>query len=155
MTEGIVSKSDCAECKICCSFHKSSIWDAPGFTKEEHQAVADKGVEFLFENELYYPVLIKVSDDKYLCPFLEKDGCSLGEQKPFKCKIWPIYIVRSNGELSMAITNVCPVAYPKQDQALLSAIRQKDTVAIIKKEIEKNPALIELPKPHFRIIGKL
>ena len=35
MLSSILSKSDCAACKFCCSFRRQSLWETPIFFEED------------------------------------------------------------------------------------------------------------------------
>ncbi|MBQ5491897.1 MAG: hypothetical protein IIT68_07565, partial [Treponema sp.] len=42
MLSKILSKSDCASCKFCCSFRRKSLWETPLFTKESAALLSKK-----------------------------------------------------------------------------------------------------------------
>ncbi len=155
MTEGILSRKDCAACKICCEFHNNSKWDAPGFTFQETQRNPEQKFRKDNQTDLYYLDPIAVGEDLYQCPLLTDTGCALGEDKPFKCAIWPLYVVRYEGEISLAITNVCQLAFAKSDEELISGLKRTGAIERIRVVIAKNPELIENNKPHFRLLMNL
>ena len=51
MLSSILSKSDCASCKFCCSFKRSSLWETPVFEK----ALAEK-LKLLYKDVKFHPL---------------------------------------------------------------------------------------------------
>ncbi|MBQ3714348.1 MAG: hypothetical protein II892_02030 [Fibrobacter sp.] len=115
MLSSILSKSSCAACKFCCSFRRQSLWETPLFPPE----VAEK-----LSNPNEYGVVGEFRDGQIIlggyrtddpeeevpCTFLDPHkGCILKpEDKPFDCSIWPLRIMRKDGELVIALTPSCP-----------------------------------------------
>ena len=115
MLSSILAKSSCAACKFCCSFRRQSLWETPLFPPE----VAEK-----LSNPNEYGVVGEFRDGQIIlggyrtddpeeevpCTFLDPHkGCILKpEDKPFDCSIWPLRIMRKDGELVIALTPSCP-----------------------------------------------
>ena len=115
MLSSILKKSDCAECRFCCSFRRQSLWETPIFD----QATVEK-LRVLYPTAKFRPAgnaasvtsagtpassfTFDISDqyktndpeEEAPCPFLEANrGCILPpELKPFDCSIWPFRAVR-------------------------------------------------------------
>lgn len=115
MLSSILKKSDCAECRFCCSFRRQSLWETPIFD----QATVEK-LRVLYPTAKFRPVgnaasvtsagtsassfTFDISDqyktndpeEEAPCPFLDSTrGCILPpELKPFDCSIWPFRAVR-------------------------------------------------------------
>lgn len=115
MLSSILKKSDCAECRFCCSFRRQSLWETPIF----EQATVEK-LRVLYPTAKFRPAgntasvtsagtsassfTFDISDqyktndpeEEAPCPFLEASrGCILPpELKPFDCSIWPFRAVR-------------------------------------------------------------
>ena len=50
----------------------------------------------------------------FICPALDPDkGCTLGDNKPFDCKIWPYRIMEFNGVRVISVASICPDMYAK------------------------------------------
>lgn len=119
MLSSILSKSDCAACKFCCSFRRQSLWETPVFYEEDIQGIKKLFPEVKFreletENgscegpqtaaakskvytfDIYDKYKTDDAEEEAPCPFLDTEkGCSLPpELKPFDCKIWPLRVVR-------------------------------------------------------------
>lgn len=120
MLSSILAKSDCAACKFCCSFRRTSLWETPIFPAADlpkFQALNPKALfrpagssrqSYTFDLSGSY----KSTDpaEEAPCPFLDPScGCTLPpELKPFDCKIWPLRAVRqSDGSIVVALTPTC------------------------------------------------
>lgn len=123
MLKEILRKEDCASCRFCCAFRRTSLWETPIFTGENIDAISgdaslDGSVlrEFTSGSQTYATYDLS---DKYLtdspdeeapCPYLGEHGCLLDdEQKAWDCKIWPLRVMRkADGEVVIALTPTCP-----------------------------------------------
>ena len=47
MLSSILSKSDCAECKFCCSFRRQSLWETPVFYEEDIAKISNRMEELV------------------------------------------------------------------------------------------------------------
>lgn len=119
MLSSILKKSDCAECRFCCSFRRQSLWETPIFdapTVKKLRALypaakfrpaGPSGKSFTFDISDQY----KTNDpeEEARCPFLDiNSGCVLPpDLKPFDCSIWPFRAVRRPDSAPLA-----PVAAP-------------------------------------------
>ena len=127
MLSSILAKSDCAACKFCCSFRRTSLWETPVIPAADLPKLKEIYPEAKFRKtgkESYTFDLTgayKTTDpeEEAPCPFLDPySGCKLSnELKPFECKIWPLRAVRladapetagSDQGLAIALTPTCP-----------------------------------------------
>ena len=125
MLSSILSRSACANCKFCCSFRRQSLWETPLFSLEVVEKLNqpnEYGImgEFAAAETPQGPCAGRlILEDKYRtddpeeevpCTFLDpQKGCILkGEDKPFDCSIWPLRVMRKEGELVIALTPTCP-----------------------------------------------
>ncbi len=127
MLSSILAKSDCAACKFCCSFRRTSLWETPIFSEADLPKLKElyPTAKFRLEENCGTSYTFDISDqyktddpnEEALCPFLDPSrGCSLpSELKPFDCKIWPLRVVsipkQSESEpaqLVVALTPTCP-----------------------------------------------
>lgn len=157
MLSAILSKSDCANCKFCCSFRRQSLWETPIFTKSNLEEIKKlfpnvkfktistcTGAAFTFDISDKY--LTNDSKEEVPCPFLDsKKGCILPpELKPFDCKIWPLRVVskQKTENLEIALTPTCPainkVPFEKVCQTVNESLREK-----IISYANENPAIIK------------
>ena len=91
MLSKLLSHETCAECRICCGFTDSDKWEIPIFAGEEESAAAERTAPVrqipgtkscVFDMEFHGNEII-------MCPAVSDCGCTLGEQRPFDCMIWP------------------------------------------------------------------
>ena len=166
MLSSILKKSDCAECRFCCSFRRQSLWETPIFD----QATVEK-LRVLYPTAKFRPVgnaasvtsagtpassfTFDISDqyktndpeEEAPCPFLEANrGCILPpELKPFDCSIWPFRAVRRP-----AAAPLTPLAAPASQDSKNSGVSapHRDTVTV-------EPALAVALTPTCPAINKV
>lgn len=124
MLSKVLSKASCAECRFCCSFRRSSLWELPRlpaeFAEKYKTDTEGKEIRYIFDECGGVPFAVtdltggyKTDDpaEEVKCPFLDpRRGCILPpEDKPFDCSIWPLrYMRREDGSLVTALTPTCP-----------------------------------------------
>lgn len=157
MLKKILSQEICAACKICCNYSLESLWDIPGFTLKEYENVIVRYPELVSRsycrNNLYYFKTFQTDNNKHLCPFLGNNGCILGEEKPFKCAIWPLYVVYHENVIYLAISNVCP----NTNEIAIKILQNEFSPSIqkINQIIKIYPELIENNRVHFKLLMQL
>jgi len=125
MLSKILSKQDCAGCRFCCRFRRTSLWEAPVFTAENIEAIRIAHPEYLNELKIsekdgLLRATYDLSDryktgnpeEEVSCPFLDQsNGCILSsDEKPFDCKIWPFRAIKfPDGRACVALTPTCRV----------------------------------------------
>ncbi len=146
MLSNVLEGKTCAECRICCSFVRDDVWEAPVFSKKEvalaiaHGVSADAFEEW--EDGCYRGKYIFHSDTEILlCPCLdEKKGCVLGKEKPFECSIWPLRIVELENEVTLALAELCPAFDGEKKEILLKELEDgglRDKILQRKGELTK------------------
>lgn len=140
MLSQILSKQDCAGCRFCCSYRRTSLWEIPLFTAENIEAIRISHPEYLKELKISEKngLMCATYDlsDRYKtddpeeeapCPFLDpSSGCILTlEEKPFDCKIWPLRALKfSDGRTCIALTKTCRVINRLDFEAVKSFVRE-------------------------------
>ncbi len=150
MLKNILSPKTCADCKICCIFDKYDVWETPVISGELHEKIkllrpelefvskGDTG-SYMFNMELAWDE----EEEIYRCPALDcQTGCTLGENKPFDCRIWPYRIMRLGESLVISIASICPEMYKKPLNALVEEL-ENGLGEVIFREAEKNPAIVK------------
>jgi len=140
MLSTILSKQSCAACKFCCSFRRQSLWETPLFPPEVAEKLSkpnEYGVVGEFRTvddpqkscagRLVLENNYRTADpeEEVPCTFLDPHkGCILKpEDKPFDCSIWPLRIMRKDGELVIALTPTCPSIGAVPSQALVNLVK--------------------------------
>ena len=120
MLDKVLSKEECAACRFCCSFRRCSLYETPviepcllprlrarypeaKFKPVEHPA--PRGTMTVDLDGLYQT---GDPEEEALCWF-NRNGCILGDDKPFDCRIWPLYAMRRGGRLVIALSLSCRV----------------------------------------------
>lgn len=110
----LITKDECAHCRLCCCFESYGLWDTPIIT----MATAGKILQELDPEQKFVrkdgELLLRMEQDgesgMYTCPLLDKDkGCILGDEKPFDCRIWPLRVMELGGRRVIALSPLCPV----------------------------------------------
>ena len=130
MLSSILSKSQCAACKFCCSFRRQSLWETPLFPPEVVEKLS-KPNEYGVVGEFCDGQIVlggyKTGDpeEEVPCTFLDpQKGCILKpEDKPFDCSIWPLRIMNKDGELVIALTPTCPSIGAVPSQVLAELVK--------------------------------
>ena len=140
MLSSVLSKSQCAACKFCCSFRRQSLWETPLFPPEvvqklskpneygvvgEFRAVDDPQKNCAYRLVLENNYRTDDPEEEVPCTFLDPHkGCILKpEDKPFDCSIWPLRIMNKDGELVIALTPTCPSIGTVPSKALVNLVR--------------------------------
>lgn len=114
MLTGIFTPTDCAACKLCCNFHRSSAWETPALTEEQIFLLQELCVPLEKRADgttsFYLHFETESQDEVANCPMLNPcSGCMLPrEQRPFECRIWPVRIMKHNNTLVVGIYEKCP-----------------------------------------------
>jgi hypothetical protein len=149
MLKGILSGSDCANCRICCVFDKYDIWETPIVDDELYETVlaAYPDTEFVCKgNSRIFKCIPETvnGEELYYCPMLDKSsGCKLGDSKPFDCRIWPYRIMDFNGTKVISIASICPEMYKKPLCDLAGELDKNNLGDIIFAMAEKNPDIVK------------
>ena len=123
MLSGLLNKNDCASCRFCCSFRRTSLWEVPIFTKENIDAInadtlLNSDALLITEKEGLTCAVYDLAGDyktddpneEVPCPYLGEKGCVLSEdEKPFDCKIWTLHVMNKDNEIVIALTPTCPI----------------------------------------------
>lgn len=107
MLEEILSKKECANCRVCCGFIESDKWEIPLIFAENKLKIEEKTGISLEErgSEYVFPMMFD-GEKVVFCPAASENGCTLGELKPLDCAIWPF---RVNSLGSFRVITVSPV----------------------------------------------
>ena len=148
MLKKILSSNTCAECRICCVFDKYDVWETPVISRELKEKIAgefpelrfvSKGDAFIFNMEENW----NNEKELFYCPALDpQKGCTLGDMKPFDCKVWPYRIMDLGENLVISIASICPEMYARPLSELTSALEDGLAEKIFA-EAEKNPEMVK------------
>ena len=128
MLNELISREDCANCRICCKFQPDELIDAPVFNKEQMEYIKkniNNEINFIDKNGLYQIELVEY-ENKYKCPLLSDKGCVLpNEYRPFDCESWPFYVMKKDNEYLITKSNDCPIFNKINRNKLIEYIENK------------------------------
>lgn len=120
MLSKILSREECAKCRICCEFDDDDLWETPIICDDTIEKVLDinpaqEFSETEFNGNKLRLLKLQKENDIYTCSMLDKSkGCMLGsENKPFDCKIWPLRVMKKDEKTVIALSPVCPIVAAK------------------------------------------
>ncbi|MGN1340974.1 MAG: YkgJ family cysteine cluster protein [Oscillospiraceae bacterium] len=110
MLRKLLKPEQCAKCRICCGFVDDDRWEIPLIAGEDEQRAAERlgslepvpGTKScVYHMEFHGNEIIS-------CPALGENGCRLGQERPFDCRIWPFRVNDLNGTRVITLSPVCP-----------------------------------------------
>lgn len=152
MLSGILSREECAKCRICCCFDDTDLWEAPVMTDELAESLKDTQFEYLENGKriLKMPKEVIDGEELYCCTLLDKNaGCVLGDKKPFECSIWPLRVMQLDGRRVIALSPVCPVLQTRAVKDIAD-VAQKLSKKIFA-QADKNPDIVKKYEPGYVI----
>ena len=118
MLSSVLKKETCAQCRFCCSFRRTSLWETELFPMEfveKYQGRARFDIREIRgmrcgQLHLIDQYQTEDPDEEVPCTFLNgQAGCTLSEEeKPFDCRIWPLRVMETNGHLAVTLELTCP-----------------------------------------------
>lgn len=155
MLSELISKEDCAACRYCCSFKKTSLWEVPSFpadtlkriSKEldDPKIIINKGEKCSFGHfDLSGEYISNADNEEVPCPCLDMEvGCTLSEEyKPFECKLWPFRVMKKDGRTVLAISIACP-SIMKWECEWLRSFAQEHLKAPVQEYLKENPYIVK------------
>lgn len=142
MLKKILSPETCGKCRICCVFDHTDVWEIPLISETLRGSISQKRPELKIiprANSYVFDMEFK-EDGLTYCPALSDKGCTLGEDKPFDCRIWPLRAMKKGDELVITLSPVCEHINPEDH-----AVRElaAELAPIIFQEADKNPDIIK------------
>ncbi len=143
MLKKILSPETCGKCRVCCVFDKDDIWEIPLISEELHTRIVQKRPELKMtgrgKSSYVFDMEFKDNGLTY-CPALSETGCTLGDNKPFDCRIWPLRAMKKGDDIVITISPVCESVNP--DDKNVKALAE-ELAPIIFDEADKNPDIIK------------
>lgn len=143
MLKKILSPETCGKCRVCCVFDKDDVWEIPLISKEIHQNISNRRPELKMiprgKNSHVFEMEFKENGLTY-CPALSETGCTLGKNKPFDCRIWPLRAMKKGDDIVITISPVCESVNPDNPEVKALA---EELAPVIFAEAEKNPDIVK------------
>lgn len=157
MLTDIFSPSECAECKLCCNFHRSSAWETPALESELIYLLQEECVplEKRPDGSTSFYLHFCSNDENEVsdCPMLNREsGCTLPrELRPFECRIWPIRIMRDSSRLVIGVYKNCPALRGDALEKLINYAKG-DLLPHLKSYAASHPLSIRPLNPAYNVI---
>lgn len=143
MLKKILSPETCGKCRVCCVFDRDDIWEIPLISEALHKNIRAKrpDLETIRRGEKSYVFDMKFKEDGLTyCPALSETGCTLGADKPFDCKIWPLRVMKKDDDIVITVSPVCESIDPHNPEVKALAA---ELAPVIFREAEENPDIIK------------
>lgn len=144
MLEELISRDDCANCKICCKFEEDELIDAPVFNNKQVEYIKkniDSNIKFKENGGVYQIELISYKS-KYKCPLLSAKGCLLpNEYRPFDCESWPFYVMKKDDKFLITKSTDCPIFNKLNNEKLVSYI-ENHFLSIAKRIVKEQSKIV-------------
>lgn len=127
MLKSILSGQSCAKCRLCCVFDIYDIWETPVFTDEirERISAVKPDAEFVPKDGGWiFKTGELTAEQLFNCPALTENGCMLGDDKPFDCRIWPYRIMEVGGRRAITIASICEELYNRPLSQLVGLLKE-------------------------------
>lgn len=156
MLKEILSRGTCAECRICCGFDTTDLWETPVFFPELKEKIKAENPEIKFmpyKNAYLMKMFEPDSEGLMLCPMLTETGCALGDEKPFDCRIWPFRVMKLDSRLVITLSPICPSVQELSVKRVSEFLKESKLSDLIFKTAESNPAIIKDYIPDYPIFA--
>lgn len=154
MLSKLLSKSECARCRICCSFDSSDLWETPVVYDSLKKDISSDYPELKFisyHDSYLFRMDKEPEEDLYYCSVLNHErGCVLGDNKPFDCRIWPLRIMELDGKRVITLSPVCPVMIKKPLNELMELAAS--LAPVIYEEADKHPDIVKKYIPNYPVL---
>jgi len=155
MLKEILSPATCARCRYCCEFDAGDMWDMPLLDADCRRAVekilpaaALRETDGETRFDLTFP-----PGEVRVCPALTAQGCALGAEKPFECRMWPLRVMKINGQLALTLSSQCRGVLTVPLEKILACARQ--IAPQVKAYVAAHPATVRPFNPDYLVLCPL
>ena len=161
MLKDLLTPQDCAKCRFCCSIKKQGLWELYVLSTSEMENLRKKYPEVQFKyvkrnNCAGYVADMennyKIGEEEIPCPF-NKNGCILGEDKPFECAVWPFRAMKFVNKIVVAFCKDCPILAKKSFKEIESLLESGLAEKILNYS-QKFPAYIKDYRENYHVCEK-
>ncbi len=144
MLKGILNSKSCSKCRICCGFDESDKWEIPLIYSENEDKIEQQfGLKLIKRDNEYVFDMTFNKNEVIFCPALGENGCTLGELKPFDCKIWP-FRVNKLGEFNViTVSPVCREVSSLPLDMLCKFVNSNNFAEKLFTEAENHPDIVK------------
>lgn len=156
MLSKLLSREECAKCRLCCCFDSYDLWETPVITGETKESILEsfKPDQDFLDLEGYSLLKMQKEQDKdlYYCSLLDHSkGCIMGTEKPFDCRIWPFRVMDLEGIRAIVLSPVCPVVQTRPLNEIQAVAKElapqifayaRENPFVVKKYIQGYPIML-------------
>jgi Fe-S-cluster containining protein len=117
----LIKPSDCSECRYCCVFTENDLWEFPTSAS--------------FVGEPYY---YNQADKLFHCAALTPQGCSLGNDKPLDCKLWPFRLMQVGDKVAVTVSQHCRTVRKRTIEEILTFLDTKLSAELYNNDVNAN-----------------
>ena len=144
MLGAILKPSSCAECRVCCGFDENDKWEIPLIFSEIRRRTEEKLGAALKKRGREYVFDMEFDGDKLVyCPALGENGCTLGELKPFDCRIWPFRVNLLGDTRVITVSPVCGAVSALPLKALSEFAAKDGFSQLLFKTADEHPDIVK------------
>ncbi|MCR5717486.1 MAG: YkgJ family cysteine cluster protein [Oscillospiraceae bacterium] len=130
MLTKLLCRKTCAQCRLCCVFDSYDFRETPVFDRRMRDRIAsllpDAAVVSAGTDSFRFRLTVTDDEGGCACPLLDpENGCMLGEDKPFVCRLFPFRVMHLNGRRVIAVSPLCDALTEKPLAVLLRFVRDE------------------------------
>lgn len=123
MLKKILSRDTCAKCRVCCGFTEGDKWEIPLIFPELKDKLGD-GAKLVPRGDEYVFDMAFDGDKIVMCPMAGENGCALGDEKPFDCRVWPFRVNDLAGRRVITVSPVCRAVFALPLETLVQFLNE-------------------------------
>ncbi len=152
----LLTKEECAGCRLCCAFEGYDLFDTPTITPAVRELILKEysPEQRFVQQEGCWLLRLECEPEKdlYYCSLLDRrHGCIMGDSKPFECRIWPLRVMRREGQLVLTLSPVCPVVKQKPHELIMR--KSAELAPVIFAEAKACPVLVRPYTEGYEILS--
>ncbi len=159
MLTHLISAEQCASCRLCCNFQRTSAWETPALAPGLVERLRAQGIPLCVREDgsttfaLHFPA---DAPENFCtnCPVLNPAiGCTLPRSsRPIECRLWPLRIMRTpSGALAFGLYDACPAVSPAVREQI---IREATSILLpeLRRIANEHPCTVRPIHPAYSII---
>ena len=141
MLSRILSHETCAKCRLCCTFVESDKWEIPLIFPELKDKLGGaklvpRGSEYVFD-------MAFDGDKIVMCPMAGENGCALGDEKPFDCRVWPFRVNDLAGRRVITVSPVCSAVFALPLETLVQFLNENGFADLLFSTARLHPDMVK------------
>ncbi len=155
MLRKLLSPEECAKCRICCGFTEEDKWEIPLFAGDNERRTAERHSPVVAVPDTQSCVF-KMDfhgNDLVMCPAIGENGCTLGADRPFDCRIWPFRVMKLDERKVITLSPVCPAVMKHPLSELMEFLSQDGFADMLYSHAESYPETVKPYESGYPILS--